>query len=179
MRIIGGKKRGIRLAEVGKGDAANHLRPTTDRVRETLFNILNNHIDFENHIVLDLFAGTGALGLEALSRGAKECLFVDDGRTAQKLLAQNIKRCEAAAKVISQDATRAVLPVGFEASLVFLDPPYGKGLVEKTLGHITAHIEEDALIVCEDNCPIRPPDGFKLRDQRQFGETWITLLDAP
>ena len=104
---------------------------------------------------------------------------MDDGRAAQKLLSQNIERCEAAAKVISQDATRVILPAGFEASLVFLDPPYGKDLVGKTLRHIAAHIEEDALIVCEDNCPIAPPDGFKLRDQRQFGVTWITLLDAP
>jgi 16S rRNA (guanine966-N2)-methyltransferase len=81
--------------------------------------------------------------------------------------------------VISQDAMRVLLPVGFEASLVFLDPPYGKDLVTKTLRHIAAHIEQDALIVCEDNCPITPPVGFKLRDQRQFGGTWITLLDAP
>ena len=70
MRIIAGQNRGLRLAEIGKGDPAAHLRPTTDRVRESLFNVLRNWIDFQELRVLDLFAGTGALGLEALSRGA-------------------------------------------------------------------------------------------------------------
>ena len=98
MRIIGGAFRGRALAAVGRGDAGAHLRPTTDRVRESLFNVLQGG-RFDDPIdgarVLDLFAGTGALGLEALSRGASHVSFVDDGRKAQSLIARNIEICRA------------------------------------------------------------------------------------
>ena len=93
MRIVGGEFRGRRLAAVGKGDAGAHLRPTADRVRESLFSMLEGGRfgdPVDGARVLDLFAGTGALGLEALSRGAAHVTFVDDGRVAQKLLAENI-----------------------------------------------------------------------------------------
>ena len=83
MRIIAGDFRGRALAALGKGDAGAHLRPTTDRVRESLFNVLAHQVDFDGMRVLDLFAGTGALGLEALSRGAESVTFVDDGRVSQ------------------------------------------------------------------------------------------------
>jgi len=95
VRIIGGHHRGTALASVGKGDAAAHLRPTSDRVRESLFNILlgGKYGDpISDAPVLDLFAGTGALGLEALSRGASHVTFVDSGRAAGKLLAENIAK---------------------------------------------------------------------------------------
>ena len=92
MRIIAGQNRGLRLAEIGKGDPAAHLRPTTDRVRESLFNVLRNWIDFQDLRVLDLFAGTGALGLEALSRGAQHITFVENGRVGQKLIGENISK---------------------------------------------------------------------------------------
>jgi len=95
MRIIAGQNRGLRLAEIGAGDPAAHLRPTTDRVRETLFNVLRNWIDFQGLRVLDLFAGTGALGLEALSRGAQHVTFVENGRVGQKLIGENIARMRA------------------------------------------------------------------------------------
>ena len=94
MRIIAGRFRGRRLASVGKGDPGAHLRPTTDRVRESLFNMLAGGRfgdPFDGYRVLDLFAGTGALGLEALSRGAEQVTFVDDGRVAQRLLRENIR----------------------------------------------------------------------------------------
>ncbi len=101
MRIIGGDFRGRALASVGKGDAGAHLRPTTDRVRESLFNVLMGG-RFDDPItdarVLDLFAGTGALGLEALSRGASHVTFVDDGRKATTLIRQNIEICRAERK---------------------------------------------------------------------------------
>ena len=90
MRIIGGQNRGLRLAAVGKGDATAHLRPTTDRVRESLFNVLQNYLDFNGLNVLDLFAGTGALAFEAISRGAAHATLVENGRTGQKLIRENM-----------------------------------------------------------------------------------------
>ena len=97
MRIIGGSRRGLKLADVGEGDAAAHLRPTSDRVREAIFNLLvNAHGDpVTGARVLDLFAGTGALGLEALSRGASHATFVDDGPKALALLKSNIAKLRA------------------------------------------------------------------------------------
>ncbi|MCF6444430.1 16S rRNA (guanine(966)-N(2))-methyltransferase RsmD [Nereida sp. MMG025] len=176
MRIIAGAHRGLALAAVGKGDAAKHLRPTTDRVRETLFNILNNYIYFDEQTVLDLFAGTGALGLEAASRGATHCTFVDDGRVALRLLAENIAKCQIDADVIKRDATRADYPSNSRFSLVFMDPPYGKDLGQKALANALNHLTDDALVVWEENAPMQAPVGFEQLDQRRFGDTWITIL---
>ena len=111
MRIVGGTWRGRALAGVGKGDAAAHLRPTTDRVRESIFNLLlmGGHGDpVTDARVLDLFAGTGALGLEALSRGAAHVTFVDDGAKARALIRENVARCAAqgVTKLFRRDATR-------------------------------------------------------------------------
>jgi 16S rRNA (guanine966-N2)-methyltransferase len=132
MRIIGGTRRGLKLAEVGAGDTAAHLRPTSDRVREAIFNLLiNAHGNpVTGARVLDLFAGTGALGLEALSRGAAEATFVDDGQAALALLKANIAkmRAEGQTRILRQDATRLPPNAAAPYTLVFLDPPYGKGM---------------------------------------------------
>ena len=181
MRIIGGTHRGTALAEVGKGDAGAHLRPTTDRVRESLFNVLLGG-RFGDPVtdarVLDLFAGTGALGLEALSRGASHVTFVDSGRAAQKLIRANIAklRREADTALLGTDATR--LPDGMACNLVFLDPPYGKGLGQQALDAAKAKgwIALDALIVWEENTAQIAPAGFATLDQRRYGDTWITFL---
>ena len=185
MRIIAGRLRGKKLAEVGAGDAAAHLRPTTDRVRENLFNILGSgkHGDpIEGARVLDLFAGTGALGLEALSRGATHVTFVDDGVAARALLRANIALCSAqgASQVLVRDATDLGPAPGPAFDLVFLDPPYGKGLGERALVSALGGgwIAPGALIVWEDNAPPLVPPGFGLRDQRSYGGTVITLLRA-
>jgi 16S rRNA (guanine966-N2)-methyltransferase len=130
VRIIAGDFRGRALASVGKGDAGAHLRPTTDRVRESLFSVLTHTGALDGARVLDLFAGTGALGLEALSRGARSVTFVDDGRVAASLIQKNIDLCRAAsrARLIRRDATR-LGPCPDEAyDLVFLDPPMAKAL---------------------------------------------------
>lgn len=182
MRIIGGTHRGLTLASVGKGDAGAHLRPTADRVRESLFNVLLGG-RFGDPVtdarVLDLFAGTGALGLEALSRGAAHVTFVDDGRVAQRLIRENIAktRRQADCTLLARDATR--LPAAdAPCDLIFLDPPYGKGLGEKALAAAVSGgwIAPDALIVWEENAPQTAPEGFSLLDQRRYGDTWITLL---
>ncbi|MBO9445822.1 16S rRNA (guanine(966)-N(2))-methyltransferase RsmD [Ruegeria sp. R14_0] len=180
MRIIAGEFRGRALASVGKGDAAAHLRPTTDRVRESLFNVLNHQVDFEGLRVLDLFAGTGALGLEALSRGAAHVTFVDDGRVAQGLIRKNIDLTRSADRtdLIRRDATRLGENGGDPCELVFLDPPYGKSLGQKALTKAIegGWVADDALIVWEENAPMAAPDGFSLEDSRKYGDTHISLI---
>jgi 16S rRNA (guanine966-N2)-methyltransferase len=182
MRIIGGSRRGLRLADVGEGDMAAHLRPTSDRVRESIFNLLiNAHGNpVTGARVLDLFAGTGALGLEALSRGAAEAVFVDDGAKALALLKANIARmrAEGEARILRQDATRLGRNPVAPFSLVFLDPPYGKSLGEAALSaaRTSGWIAPDAMIVWEEGSAPTPPEGFTLRDQRRYGDTFVTLL---
>ncbi|MGR3761642.1 16S rRNA (guanine(966)-N(2))-methyltransferase RsmD [Roseobacteraceae bacterium NS-SX3] len=180
MRIIAGEFRGRALAAVGRGDAGAHLRPTTDRVRESLFNVLMHTGAIPGARVLDLFAGTGALGLEALSRGAAEAVFVDDGRTAQGLIRKNIALCGALERC--RIITRSVLKLGanLEApfDVIFLDPPYGKELGQKALSAALSGgwVAEDALVVWEENAPMPAPEGFALHDSRKYGDTHITLM---
>jgi 16S rRNA (guanine966-N2)-methyltransferase len=185
MRIVAGRLRGKKLAEVGAGDAAAHLRPTTDRVRESLFNLLTSgkHGDpITGARVLDLFAGTGALGLEALSRGAAHVTFVDDGTAARALLRENIALCSAqgVAKIYRRNATDLGDAPAAPFDLVFLDPPYGEGLGERALASALAGgwIAPGALIVWEENAPPLPPAGVTLLDQRRYGGTVVTLLRA-
>ncbi|THD85337.1 16S rRNA (guanine(966)-N(2))-methyltransferase RsmD [Aliigemmobacter aestuarii] len=185
MRIIGGTSRGLKLAEVGEGDAAAHLRPTSDRVREAIFNLLLNG-GYGNPVagarVLDLFSGTGALGLEALSRGAARVTFVDDGAKARALLRTNIEKMRAmgVTDVYRRDATRMGPNRGAGFGLVFLDPPYGKGLGEAALASCVAGgwIAPGALIVWEESKAPLPPAGFDILDQRTYGDTIITILRA-
>jgi 16S rRNA (guanine966-N2)-methyltransferase len=185
MRIIGGQRRGLRLAEVGAGDASAHLRPTSDRVREAIFNLLTNG-PYGNPVqgarVLDLFAGTGALGLEALSRGAARVAFVDDGVVSRALLRQNIEKMQAmgVTDVWRRDATRMGPNRGAGYSLVFLDPPYGKGLGERALAALRTGewLVPGALIVWEENSPPELPSWAEPRDQRKYGDTVITIAQA-
>ncbi len=186
MRIISGQYRGLQLADVGAGDPAAHLRPTTDRVREAIFNLLTNG-GHGNPVpgarVLDLFAGTGALGLEALSRGAVRVAFVDDGTAARALLRRNIEKMRAmgATDVWRRDATRLGPNRGPGYDLIFLDPPYGKGLGEAALASAVAGgwLAPGAMVVWEEGQPPALPDGFTLLDQRRYGDTLVTLLRAP
>lgn len=183
MRIIGGNLRGLKLAEVGDGDQAAHLRPTTDRVRESIFNLLVNGTHgnpIPGARVLDLFAGTGALGLEALSRGAARVAFVDDGVAARALLRQNIEKARAmgVTDVWRRDATNLGENRGPAYDLIFLDPPYGKGLGERALSAVLAGgwIAPTAMIVWEEAAPPGPVAGLERLDQRKYGDTVITLL---
>jgi len=183
VRIIGGSMRGLKLAEVGVGDVDAHLRPTSDRVREAIFNLLTNGSS-GNRVtearVLDLFAGTGALGLEALSRGAAHATFVDDGIAAHALLRENIHLTKVGAqcRVVRRDATNLGLCEGEPYDLVFLDPPYSRGLGEQALNSAlqSKWLSIEANVVWEEASPQPPPPGFILTDQRRYGDTWITLL---
>src|SRR3954467_12179955 len=132
MRVVGGRLRGRNLAAPSSRD----IRPTADRLRESIFNILVHAYDdpIDGARVLDLFAGTGALGIEAVSRGAKFTLFVDNGSEARALLRNNVEALGLAGgtKVFRRDATEVDPAHPVEPfSLVFLDPPYAKGFAEK------------------------------------------------
>src|ERR1700733_371022 len=165
MRIVGGRLGGRALA----GPKSQAIRPTSDRLRESLFNILAHaHGDpVTGARVLDLFAGTGALGLEAMSRGAAFALFIDDGAEARALMRQNVEALGlgGVTRIFRRDATRlgAVHP-NAPFGLVFLDPPYRKGLAEKSLASLRdgGWLAPDALVMVEEaaDAGLAPPEGF-------------------
>ena len=181
MRIVGGNFRGRTLA----APESQAIRPTTDRVRESLFNILahTDDFEFEGARVLDLFAGTGALGIEALSRGAKFCLFVDEVTEARGLIRDNMEALglNGCSKLFRRDAT-GLGPTGTmgEFDLVFADPPYRKGLGEKALQSAAegGWLKPGALIVLEEaaDTTVSLPEGFAAFDERAYGETIIRLV---
>ncbi|MFV0408563.1 MAG: 16S rRNA (guanine(966)-N(2))-methyltransferase RsmD [Paracoccus sp. (in: a-proteobacteria)] len=184
MRIIGGRLRGLKLAEVGAGDPDAHLRPTADRVRETMFNLLINSlgVQLDGLRVLDLFAGTGALGLEALSRGAARVAFVDDGAAARALLRANIEKARAmgVTDIWRRDTTRLGPNRGAGYDLIFMDPPYGKALGEQALQSARegGWLAPGAVVIWEESAPPALPAGFDLLDQRQYGDTLVTIVQS-
>ncbi len=185
MRIIGGRSRGLHLSPVGEGDSAAHLRPTSDRVREAIFNLLLNG-GYGDPVtgarVLDLFAGTGALGLEAISRGAAHATLVDDGAAALALQKRNtaLMRTDAATS-LRRNALRLGAVAGAPFTLVFLDPPYGKTMGEQALTSAIegAWLAPEALIVWEESTPPTVPPAFVRLDHRRYGDTLVTILRAP
>jgi len=180
MRIVGGKFRGRALAAPRSHD----IRPTSDRLRESLFNILIHSYDLprEGTRVLDLFAGTGALGIEALSRGAAYAVFVETGVEGRGLIRQNMETLglNGVARILRREATdlgAAGTIAPFD--LVFLDPPYGKGLGEKALTSAAAGgwLKPGALCVLEERAGmvVELPNGFETLDRRKAGESQATF----
>ena len=181
MRIVGGQFRGRPL--VGPGD--DRTRPTSDRVREAIFNILAHGIaefELDGAKVLDLFAGTGALGLEALSRGAAFCLFVEEDAEARGLIRRNVESfgLTGVTKIFRRDATD-LGDAGNrgDAGLVFLDPPYGRGLAERALASASAGgwLAPDAVAVIEERkgVSVTLPPTFVLIDRRTWGDTEVAF----
>lgn len=176
MRIVGGEFRGRTLAAPRSDD----IRPTTDRTRESLFNILAHSYRqaLDSTRVLDLFAGTGAVGLEALSRGARSALFVEQGVEGRGLLHANIEALGVIgrAKIFRRDAT-ALGSVGTMEPfhLLFADPPYGRGLGERALEAAArgGWLVDGALVILEERADVEPGavDGFVPLDVRAFGDT--------
>jgi 16S rRNA (guanine966-N2)-methyltransferase len=181
MRIIGGKLKGRVLA----GPASAAIRPTSDRLRETIFNILAHGYGdpVEGARVLDLFAGTGAMAIEALSRGASCALLVDKSTEALALVRSNLASLglSGSAQVLRRDATRlGTAPPGERFDLAFLDPPYGKGLVGPVLEALRNGdwLEQGALIVVEEakSAEIPLPEGFGSIEARTTTDTQVRFL---
>ena len=184
MRIVGGRLRGRALA----APKSVAIRPTADRLRESLFNILLHAYGdpVADARVLDLFAGTGALGIEALSRGAAFALLVDDAAPARALMRDNVSTLGlgGTARIFRRDATGLgdVHPIE-PFSLVFLDPPYGQGLAERAL--VSARdgkwLLPDALVVVEEaaDAGFAPPAGFEEIERRCYDDTELIFLRMP
>ena len=183
MRIVGGRLRGRILA----APRSQAIRPTADRLRESLFNILVHAYGdpVTGARVLDLYAGTGALGLEALSRGAAFALFIDDDAEARALIRENIAALGlgGTTRIFRRDATSlgSAHPVG-PFSLAFLDPPYGRGLAEVALASARAGgwLTPDALIVVEEaaDAGFTVPEGYEDIERRRYDDTELIFLRA-
>jgi 16S rRNA (guanine966-N2)-methyltransferase len=180
LRVIGGKLRGRKLSSL-RGAA---IRPTADRHREAIFNILAGRI--QDAVVLDLFAGTGALGIEALSRGARYAVFIDHHKDAISAIARNLKLCrfEDRSKIIQWDIAKnlnCIRMTDQKFDLIFMDPPYQKNLVGPALSHLQ-HVQAaagDARIVVEHSPfeTISPDFGaYEILDQRKYGKTLVSFL---
>ncbi len=184
MRVVGGRLKGRNLAS----PSSREIRPTADRLRESVFNILVHAYGdpIPEARVLDLFAGTGALGIEAVSRGAAFALFIDNSAEARALLRNNVEALGlgGATKIFRRDATHLGPVHPLEPfSLVFLDPPYGKGLAEKALASLRegGWLVPGALIVVEEAkaSSFAAPDGFEQLERRVYDDTEIVFLKAP
>lgn len=178
MRVVGGRLRGRPLT----GPHSNAIRPTSDRLRKSLFNILAHSFALPqaDTRVLDLFAGTGALGIEALSRGAAQALFVETGVEGRGIIRTNMEAfgLNGVARILRRDAASlggagTIAPF----DLVFLDPPYGKGLGEKALASAAegGWLKHGALCVLEEraDAPVVLPAGFDTLDRREVGDSQL------
>ena len=176
MRVISGKARGINL----KTPEGILTRPTIDRVKEALFSIINFDIPTSN--VLDLFGGTGQLGIEALSRGAKSCTFVDAGESACRLIRENLKRTrlEADGKVIRSDYLAFLKRCRETYQIIFLDPPYAEVFLENALKRITEIdiLRSGGIIVAERPLGKDLPwdfEGYTRSKDYKYGQILLTL----
>ncbi|MEQ9643441.1 MAG: 16S rRNA (guanine(966)-N(2))-methyltransferase RsmD [Alphaproteobacteria bacterium] len=179
MRIIAGKHRHRRLA----APAGNNVRPTGDRVREAMFNILEHGLlDLDGAVVLDAFAGSGALGCEALSRGAAHVTFLEPAYDARAALTQNLRDLDETdnAEVLNRDATRPGAATR-RHDLALFDPPYRQGKAEAALDALRDWLEPGAVCVVEtdrrDGLPL--PAGYELIQTRDYGRTRLWFVTAP
>jgi len=180
MRIISGTSKGRKLITPKRYS----LRPTCDRVKESLFNILGSEV--EGKVVLDLFAGTGNLGIEALSRGAERVIFVEKGRQALQIIQTNLNQFGLAdrSEILPKDVNRAIGILkqrGECFDLILMDPPYEKGLIQRTLMKLNTHpiYHGDSILVIEHNRREPLPhilDEWNLIRQQKIGDTLLSFL---
>ncbi len=173
MRVVAGEAKGRRLEAPDGADT----RPTSDRVREAIFNSLASMDVLDDAKVLDLFAGSGALGIEALSRYAVHCTFVERARPALDAIRANLDvtgLSERADVVVADAMTFVAQGKAAAFDLVLADPPYDFTQWEELLNGITT-----ALIVAESNRPVTPPDGWQVVKEKRYGKTWVTFLERP
>lgn len=182
MRIIGGKYKGHKLFAV----ADNGTRPTSDRVKENLYNILSAIGDgfFANKQVLDLFAGTGALGLEALSRGARHCVFIDTSKAAAKVIASNISKlgAEKQSYLLNKDIRNLKFEElkNYKFDIIFADPPYGHSLWQRPLQELLSCnlVSDDCFFILEESSlamPLEATPYVQLFHRRSYGATSLTI----
>ncbi len=163
-----------------KGDK---IRPTIDRVREAIFNLIAAEVS--GSTVLDLFAGTGAMGLEALSRGASVAVFVDQSVDAIRLIRENIALCNAGpnSRVYKEPVSSAIRRLGSSNerfNLIFMDPPYGKGYIERILPALDDVAEEDSLVIAEHHIKEPSPDtsgAWRKNRERKYGNTLVSIYN--
>ena len=173
MRVITGTARGRRLKTPENSD----IRPTTDNVKESVFNIIQ--FDIEGRRVLDLFAGTGQLGIECFSRGAAEAVFIDDSREAVRIVKDNLKACGFSAPVLQQDALSYLRSCG-RFDLIFVDPPYDANLYEPVLETINSVdiLSDGGIILCESRRERYMPDmkaPYLKRRDYNYGRVKLTV----
>ena len=174
MRVISGEYRGRRLLE----PAGRYVRPTTDQVKEAVFNIIQ--FDIEGRRVLDLFAGTGQMGIEALSRGARECVFVDSSRESLRLVRENLRRCGADAQIVQCDAID-FLRRRERFDLVFIDPPYDSGLAEQAVEAVKEFdiLSKGGIMIAETRRETVLPmtsDEYGYEKVYRYGKIKITVI---
>ncbi len=176
VRIISGQARGLKLI-APEGLAT---RPTTDRVKESMFNIISPYLPAEN--ILDLFSGSGALGIEALSRGSISGVFTETDREALKILKNNLKRSRQAqkAEVFAGDAFAYLSRTNKKFDIIFLDPPYNQGLLTRAVEEIAKKslLSDGGVVVCEGEVggEAPPSDDFKIIKQAKYGKTMVYIL---
>ena len=176
MRVIAGKYKGRKLESPDNYD----IRPTTDKAKEALFSILYN--DIPGARVLDLFAGSGGLGIEALSRGAAECIFADHSRKSVSLVRRNLEAChvEEPARVLAGDYRKILAGLEGSFDIILMDPPYDAGLLEEAFRLIQDHglLSEGGVIVCEHRKEEELPEevsGFVMEKQRRYGIVKLSI----
>ena len=175
MRIITGSARGRKL----KSPKGEDSRPTSGSVKEAIFSAIQ--FDVEGAVIADLFAGTGQLGIEALSRGAKKAYFAENSPEAAAIIRENLKLCNFSGKSeVSTLSTAAFLKkvAGEKFDIAFIDPPYGQDLINRTLPHLTPLMNENGIIVCEHEKEYKPTEtigNFKIKKIYKHGKTYITI----
>lgn len=174
MRVITGIARGMRLKTL----EGNDVRPTTDKIKEAMFSIVQ--FDLEDAVVLDLFAGSGQLGIEALSRGAAKAYFVDSSPASISVVRENLKHTKleenAVVTNMPNSAFLRTTPARFD--IAFLDPPYGKKLIQRSLPALTEVMSENGIIVCEHEKDCRLPEtegDFKISKTYKYGQISLTV----
>lgn len=178
MRVITGSARGTRLEAPG----GLSTRPTSEMAKEAIFSIL--HFELEQAVVLDLFAGSGQLGIEALSRGAKSAVFVDTSREAQEIIRRNLTAAKLApqARVAAMDAGAFLASCKDSFDIAFLDPPYGQKMIDALLPQVAARMRDTGVIVCETDRDEELPEaagGFTVHRTYRYGKAKVTTFRKP
>ncbi len=178
MRVITGSARGRKL----KTPEGNDVRPTSDQVKEAIFSIIQ--FDVPGSAVLDLFAGSGQLGIEALSRGAAHCVFVDKAQASVNLVRENVMACGFLnrSRILNTDSLEYLLIAKKGFDIALLDPPYSNSLIEKALPRLEKSMNPGGIVVCEHEAELTLPDSFgelKLHKRYKYGKVALTVYKKP